>query len=261
MITYVDGSILDANTQFIAHQCNCITRCFAGLADTIFTRYPEANAFDSRQRRGVLMDTPGTVIQEGRVLNMFAQFFPSMPILQSRYDLVHRKAIVTTTTTIDKYFSNCPQDVKDTLVSYVENETFEQRLKWFQQCLYNMLKIPNLKSVAFPYKIGCGMAGGYWTLYKQELQKFASQTSCAVVIYKYTTPLSSTQNISDNTTSTSTTTQVATITTTSSIIPSPTPTPLSVVPATAVTKVVKKPPPREAALKAQKKIAKIFAQQ
>ena len=48
------------------------------------------------------------------------------------------------------------------------------RQGWFQDCLDAIGKL-NLKSVAFPYDIGCGLAGGKWARYDDMLQKFACE--------------------------------------------------------------------------------------
>ena len=48
------------------------------------------------------------------------------------------------------------------------------RQGWFQECLDAIGKL-NLKSVAFPYEIGSGLAGGKWACYDNMLQKFACE--------------------------------------------------------------------------------------
>tara|TARA_R110002111_G_scaffold119154_3_gene182101 strand:- start:625 stop:918 length:294 start_codon:yes stop_codon:yes gene_type:complete len=47
-------------------------------------------------------------------------------------------------------------------------ETKEQRLIWFKNSLDNLsekLLNKNVKNIAFPFKIGCGLAGGNWKNY------------------------------------------------------------------------------------------------
>ena len=55
------------------------------------------------------------------------------------------------------------------------DETYDDRLFWFQQCLNEISSIKDLKSIAFPYLIGCGMAGGEWNDYLEIIQNFANQ--------------------------------------------------------------------------------------
>jgi len=38
--------------------------------------------------------------------------------------------------------------------------------------------------VAFPFKIGCGAAGGDWTVYRAMIKAFAEKTGVKVRIYK-----------------------------------------------------------------------------
>ena len=53
-------------------------------------------------------------------------------------------------------------------------DTYEQRKKWFSVCLQKIGKAKGIeKSIAFPYKIGCGLAGGDWTDYLRMIKKFA----------------------------------------------------------------------------------------
>jgi len=115
---YINDSLLNSNEQYIAHQCNCTTKYAAGLAKTIFQTYPYSNVYQYRQRKS----KPGSIIISGDgtnnrfIINMMGQIYPGSPSL---------------------------------------SETYEDRLIFFQSCLDNILKIPNLASIAFPYNIGC----------------------------------------------------------------------------------------------------------
>jgi hypothetical protein len=53
-------------------------------------------------------------------------------------------------------------------------DTPEQREVWFQQCLQALGTLP-YQTLAFSYKIGCGLAGGHWTHYQQFIHDFAHQ--------------------------------------------------------------------------------------
>lgn len=54
-----------------------------------------------------------------------------------------------------------------------QNETRIQREQWFQQGLLKIQDIADLQSIAFPYNIGCGLAGGTWDNYKKMIDQFA----------------------------------------------------------------------------------------
>ena len=53
------------------------------------------------------------------------------------------------------------------------DDTMHMRQTWFQNCLDKIMHISGLKSVAFPYRIGCGAAGGNWEWYQQQLEQLA----------------------------------------------------------------------------------------
>jgi len=71
------------------------------------------------------------------------------------------------------------------------NDTAELRKKWFLACLSdirNYMHENNLKSLAFPYKIGCGLAGGDWKTYLEMLETFGDgfkSPDMYIALYKY----------------------------------------------------------------------------
>ena len=52
----------------------------------------------------------------------------------------------------------------------------DNRLIYFQSCLNLMIDSKELKGqvICFPWKIGCGMAGGDWSVYKPCLDQWIS---------------------------------------------------------------------------------------
>lgn len=80
----------------------------------------------------------------------------------------------------DKIILNCNAQIcpgKPT-----KTETKEMRLKWFQQCLDEIILNDIKGPIAIPYKIGCGLAGGDWSEYSKLLEEFDKKIE--VVIYK-----------------------------------------------------------------------------
>lgn len=55
------GDLLQATEQYIAHQCNCVSRGARGLAKTLFAKYPHANVYQSRKSPS----QPGTILVHG----------------------------------------------------------------------------------------------------------------------------------------------------------------------------------------------------
>jgi O-acetyl-ADP-ribose deacetylase (regulator of RNase III) len=148
LLTFVEGDLLDAPERFICHQCNCVMKGTRGLATAMFDRFPYADAY---QQRGKKKSTPGTIqicgngVTQRFVVNMFAQITGGKPKV---------------------------------------NDSAARRLSLFRACLGELAKVPDLHSVAFPYLIGCGMAGGNWAQYQAELERFADIVKVPVVLYK-----------------------------------------------------------------------------
>lgn len=67
-------------------------------------------------------------------------------------------------------------------------DTAEKRLAYFKQCLASLARHATAgqwKSIAFPHKIGCSLAGGDWDSYSLALDEFAKTLpDVKVVIYK-----------------------------------------------------------------------------
>lgn len=91
---------------------------------------------------------PGTIIVKKNVVALFGQRLPNKP---SKY------------------------------------ESYEQRKVWFQSGLNELTKYMhdnNINEVAFPYLIGCGLAGGIWSEYENMIEKFAIESNFSVKIYQ-----------------------------------------------------------------------------
>lgn len=154
MIEIVSGDLFDAKEKYLCHQCNCVTQKSAHLSKDVFEKYPYADIYTGRTNPS----TPGTIEIRGNgqdqryVISLLGQYYPGRP----------------------KY----PNSNKDGT---------ETREKYFHQCLLRIARIPNLESVAFPWKIACGAAGGNWEHYLGNLTIFANyveRTGVCVRVYK-----------------------------------------------------------------------------
>lgn len=139
MIEFVTGSLLDSKEKFIVHQANCVSHYASGIAAAIFSKFPYSDIYTSRMES----DKPGTIIVKGNgldqryVVNLMGQFYPGS-------------------------FSD----------DEIDNE--KARQVYFHHALIRLAKTPNLESIAFNYKIGCGIAGGDWNgYYLGTLENFA----------------------------------------------------------------------------------------
>lgn len=155
MIEIVTGSIFDAKEKYICHQCNCVTKKAAHLSKDMFAHFPHADVYTGRTTPNV----PGTIAIRGNgldqryVINIFGQYYPGEP-----------------------------KDAESELDGYLARE------KHFYHGLLRIAKIPDLESVAFPWKVGCGAAGGDWKIFQGNINNFAKYVSekfgTKVVIYR-----------------------------------------------------------------------------
>ena len=142
----LNDDLLDHDARYIVHQCNCISKTWSGLADAIFQKYPYSNIYQERQL-GKYIHTPGEIYIRGDgannryIINATAQIYPGKPS--------------------SKEFLNFVDGIKD-------------RKQFFYNCLMAIADVKDLHSVAFPYKIGCGLAGGDWKIYSKILEKFSN---------------------------------------------------------------------------------------
>lgn len=154
----IDGDLFGTDAKYLCHQCNCVTRRSAHLSAEVFRRYPWADIYTGRPagryeppegRR------PGDIVVMGDggsrrfVVNMLGQFYPG----KVRF----------------------PDSAKD---------GFKARRVAFAGCLLKILRLGDLHSVAFPWGIGCGAAGGDWSQYLPILERFAARARAKVIIYR-----------------------------------------------------------------------------
>ncbi len=148
MITTIQQDITKSKAKYIAHQCNCLTTGSSGVAAVIFSAFPYADVYQTRTQTSWkdMRDQPGTIQIMGNgkdqrfVINMFAQLFPG----RSKY-------------------------------AESELDGVAARQNYFKKCLDLISEIKDLESIAFPYKIGCSLAGGDWNSYYQMLVDFSEK--------------------------------------------------------------------------------------
>ncbi|PRR87424.1 macro domain-containing protein [Bacillus atrophaeus] len=156
MIKIVKGNILDATEDIIVQQVNCKGVMGAGLAKAILKRYPnvksEYQSFRNFNLNKGLTDKDllGLVnyvrVTDGKVI---ANVFGQIEIKKNRFD----KTV------------------------YTKTEALTRGLKEVKE-LSKQLN----KSVAIPYGIGCGLAGGDWNMVSELIDSIFSDYK--VTIYK-----------------------------------------------------------------------------
>ena len=157
-----NGDLTTANVDMIVQQNNCIMHKPHGLSDQI-SRKLGVNPYAGRSKVDKYNE-PGSVsiylsnkTRPKYVACLFAQFGPSKP--ETYYKNINKK--------------------------YNVDDSFENREKWFYQslCCLSVLKNNDVKTIAFPYLIGCGLAGGNWNHYHQIIVNWSNSLKEIKVIY------------------------------------------------------------------------------
>jgi O-acetyl-ADP-ribose deacetylase (regulator of RNase III) len=150
----VQGDILESDAKYIVHQCNCVSASAGGLAGFLFEKYPYSDIYQERIQSNTI-HKPGDLYIRGNgkdqryVINAMAQVGPGEP-------RPNRK--------IKDFWHYIP-------------DSAQARETYFSRCLQKIALIDNLETVAFPWKIGCGLAAGDWNRYLAVLEHFATTLS------------------------------------------------------------------------------------
>lgn len=181
-----EGDILQVTEGIIVQQCNCVCIKPHGLSKDIADKWPWADPYSGRKQMGKRnmaafesWDTPGTWLAHGcfgkdcklTVVDLFAQldfgvavdhpkYEKPPPWRQNRYGLMGAK--------------------------FKEPDSMANRLEWFYQALQRLCTslLKDTDTVYFPYKIGCGQAGGHWPDYLAVIKALQATTPAQFVILK-----------------------------------------------------------------------------
>lgn len=151
----VSGDLLqmDGRAAYIVHQCNCVSRGAAGLARALFALRPDADVYRARagpSALGAIAVAPPAGGRPG-VVALFAQVRPGR--------------------------AGAPGDDP------------RARLAAFRACLGALARALQAGGmaggpVAFPWHIGCGLAGGHWPDYAAAIAEFAAAVPGPVLLVR-----------------------------------------------------------------------------
>jgi O-acetyl-ADP-ribose deacetylase (regulator of RNase III) len=161
------GDLLKATEQYIVHQCNCVTITAAGLAKAIGIKFPFANPYAHR-RKDPAKSSRCLPEDEGKLgtiqiwrpedgqgpsfIGLYAQYGPGKPTKK-------------------------------------EGDSKKDREDSFKKCMDSLETVEGLESIALPWQIGCGMAGGNWSVYEGIIREWAEKhPDVSVAIYKLESP-------------------------------------------------------------------------
>ena len=163
----VQGDVCDATEDLILQQNNCVAVRPHGLSEHIALRFPYANPYGVRKglgRRNLAIQQdqpePGNI----RIFKpLHPTHGPTFVSMFAQYGMGRPGAY-----TLDGYW-----------------ESFEDRRDWFRTCL-NKVATLRPASVAMPWNIGCGLAGGDWKEYEQIIDVWARiHPEIRVVLYAF----------------------------------------------------------------------------
>lgn len=163
-LSYFEGDLLTfTSADVIVQQCNCVTVKAHGLSASIKHTFPYACVYSNRSARSpnqaIEPETPGKCIlckpfkknayaHQPRVACLLGQFYPGKP--GNYWNKVYA-------------YDGCWRSIDDSPTN---------RLKWFKEALVDLAAQETSENgckinIAFPYKIGCGLAGGDWKVYQK----------------------------------------------------------------------------------------------
>ena len=149
-IEHIMGDLLQAKADVIVHQVNCQGVMGAGVARQIREQFP--NTYYTYKRhcepfKGHTSDLLGTCLYTNETPFVICNAFGQ-----------------------DFYYRNSVQTQYDKL----------------EKCFYDIAEKYHGKTVALPWKIGCGLAGGDWDLvYEMIFSILAVEGECKVTLYEF----------------------------------------------------------------------------
>ena len=145
MLLYEFGDIVKGDYLIFCHQVNCQGVMGSGVAKQIRSKYPEVYREFKQIKEPILGFILPVFTKDGRIcINMFAQ---------------------------DGY-------VKDK--RYTDYDAFKECLEHIS--FFMNIRSKNKPSIAFPYGIGCGLAGGDWYIILGMLKDFSEKIKQDVII-------------------------------------------------------------------------------
>ena len=158
MIDNVVADVLTCGADIVVQQCNAVTKKSQGLSAQIAKRLPYADLYRHHPARRddvgrtILCNPPKKDATNPIVACLVAQVAPGKPGVW------------------------CKEYKVDP-----STDTPANRLQMFRSALFDLKsQLPDCEDVttiAFPDHIGCGLAGGDWTKYLEEIKEFAQNVA------------------------------------------------------------------------------------
>lgn len=151
MADEIVGNLLDH--PIMAHQVNCLTVRAHGLSRAIATAFSWADVYSERRPVG----RRNLAVPEDRAE-------PGTIVVRSR----DGRTVVAIAGQWDYGVPSPPRHGRP--ANHADSRA--ARANWFDRGLEQLGRL-GLESVAFPHGVGCGLAGGDWTVYRAAIERFA----------------------------------------------------------------------------------------
>jgi O-acetyl-ADP-ribose deacetylase (regulator of RNase III) len=152
MLEVVDGDIFSSDADIIAHQTNCLGIMGGGVALTVRKKYPE-------------------VFEEYVTLCKEYEKKPEQLLGYTQFVPTNDGRLIA------NCFGQCGVSGERVLTNY-------QALKLSLSQVRSKAEHDGL-SVAIPYNIGCGLAGGDWNTVEQFIKELFEESNVQCTLYKY----------------------------------------------------------------------------
>lgn len=162
----INGNIIDSKAQIIAHQVNCKFVMGAGVAKAIRNAWPAVydkyRSLNKSDKYDIKLNNSSRYIGKCQIvfLELMGQEFRYVANLFGQDD-----------------YGNDGKQYTD----YTALECALYSLKRF--ALYENMNTKN-KTIAFPYGIGCGLAGGDWDIVSKMIEKVFADTDIDIEYWK-----------------------------------------------------------------------------
>lgn len=159
----ISADILTVDADVIVQQCNCVTTKAHGLSRDIASTYPHGDLYGKREKKSSNTATDDT---KGK---------PGTCVLLEPTSSDEGPAVACLMAQI------CPGRVGTWCGVYGvdrESDSADARERYFDEALIQLRGLcekRGMKRIAFPFQIGCGLAGGKWTHYESKIHRFAER--------------------------------------------------------------------------------------
>ena len=153
------GDLLDAEEEYILQQCDCVACKPHGLSAAIEKKFPFADPYSRRRSLG----QRNFAVKEDQ---------PNPGSIQL---LEHEDCSKTVICMYAQYGMGTPYNHTNKGSKAIP-DSFQLRQEWFKLCLEQVAEqVAPGSTLAMPFQIGCGLAGGDWKVYNQMITEWAAK--------------------------------------------------------------------------------------